>query len=84
MLMKFKVRRGCTFPSPLTRPSTKIPNGEEEFVMTSSVNGCSILPETQFVGTHLRVDSTRVLSVGVSSRLRKLPKRDQSLTSNHL
>ena len=28
--------------------------------------GCSILPEAKFVGTHMRVDSTQVLSVGSS------------------
>ena len=32
--------------------------------MTCSVDGCSILPVTQFVGTRLRVDITQVLSVG--------------------
>ena len=30
MLMKFKMRRGCTFPSPLTWPSTKKSNGTDE------------------------------------------------------
>ena len=28
------------------------------------MNGCNVLPETQFVGTRLRVDTTPVLSVG--------------------
>ena len=28
------------------------------------MDGCNVLPETQFVGTRLRVDTTRVLSVG--------------------
>ena len=28
------------------------------------MDGCNVLPETQFSGTHLRVDTTRVLSVG--------------------
>ena len=28
------------------------------------MDGCNVLPETQFVGTHLRVDTTRVLFVG--------------------
>ena len=32
--------------------------------MTKSMDGCYILPETQFVRTRLRVDTTRVLSVG--------------------
>ena len=32
--------------------------------MTDSIDGCNVLPETQFVGTRLRVDSTQVLSVG--------------------
>ena len=30
------------------------------------MDGCNVLPETQFVGTCLRVDTTRVLSVGCS------------------
>ena len=30
------------------------------------MDGCNVLPETQFVGTRLRVDTTRVLSVGVT------------------
>ena len=29
-----------------------------------SMDGCNVLPETQFVGIRLRVDTTRVLSVG--------------------
>ena len=28
------------------------------------MDGCNVLPETQFVGTCLRVDTTRVLYVG--------------------
>ena len=27
------------------------------------MDGCNVLPETQFVGTRLRMDTTRVLSV---------------------
>ena len=34
--------------------------------MTDSMDGCNVLPETKFVGTRLRVDTTRVLSVGGS------------------
>ena len=30
------------------------------------MDGCTVLPETQFVGTRLRMDTTRVLSVGGS------------------
>ena len=30
------------------------------------MDGCNVLPETQFAGTRLRVDTTRVLSVGCS------------------
>ena len=30
------------------------------------MDGCNVLPETKFVGTRLRVDTTRVLSVGGS------------------
>ena len=36
----------------------------EMFAMTGSVDGCRVLPETQVVGTRLRVDTTRVVSVG--------------------
>ena len=31
--------------------------------MTDSMDGCNVLPETQFIGTRLRVDITQVLSV---------------------
>ena len=64
MLTKLKVRRGCTVPSPLTWPSTKKSDGTKEFATTDSMDGCNVLPETQFVGTRLRVDTTRVLYVG--------------------
>ena len=64
MLTKLKVRRGCTVPSPLTCTSTKKSDGTKEFATTDSMDGCNVLPETQFVGTRLRVDTTRVLSVG--------------------
>ena len=30
------------------------------------MDGCNVLPETQFVGTRLRMDTTQVLSVGGS------------------
>ena len=30
------------------------------------MDGCNVLPETQFVGTRLRVDTTRAFSVGGS------------------
>ena len=30
------------------------------------MDGCNVLPDTQFVGTHLRVDTTQVLYVGGS------------------
>ena len=66
MLMKFRVRRGCTVPSPLTSLSTKKFDGTEESVTTSLMDGCSVLSETQFVGTHLHVDTAWVLSVGGS------------------
>ena len=60
MLKMFIVRRGCTVPNPLSWPSTKKSDGTEEFAMTGSVDGCSILPETKFVGTCLCVDTTEV------------------------
>ena len=66
MLNKLKVRRGCTVPSSLTWPSAKKSDGTEKFATTGSVDGCSILMETQFVGTHLSMDTTQALSVGGS------------------
>ena len=66
MPKKSKVRRGCKVPSPLTSPSTKKSDGTKEFVTTDSMDGCNVLPDTQFVGTRLRVDTTWVLSVGGS------------------
>ena len=65
VLRKFKVRRGCTVPSPLTWPSTKKSDGTEKLATTDSEDGFSVLPETKFVWTRLRVDTTRVLSAGV-------------------
>ena len=82
MPKKFKVRMGCTVPSPLTWPLTKKSDGTKEFAMTESMDGCNVLPETQFVGTRLRVDTTQVLSVGDSFPLGELPERGKSLTSN--
>ena len=58
-----KARRGSTVPSPTAWSSTKKSEGTKKFVMTGSVDGCSILSETQFVGTRLHVDTTQVLSV---------------------
>ena len=66
MLKKLKVIRGSTVSSPLTLQSTKKSDGTNEFMTTDSMDGCNVLPETQFVGNRLRVDTTRVLSVGVS------------------
>ena len=84
MLKKLKVRRGCTVPSQLTWPSTKKSDGTEKFVMIGSVDGCSVLSETQFVGTQLHVDTTWVLFAVVPFPLWELPARGQSLTSNRL
>ena len=58
--------KGGTVPSPLTWPSTNKSDGTKEFATTDSMDGCNVLPETQFVGTRLRVDTTRVLFVGGS------------------
>ena len=51
--------------SPLTWPSNQKSDCTEKFVMTGSVDGRSVLPETQFVGTRVHVDTTQVLPVGV-------------------
>ena len=56
--------RGVHSPRQLAWHSTMKFDGTEKFVMTGSVDGCIILPETQFVGTHLHVDTTRALAVG--------------------
>ena len=57
---KLRVRRECTFSSPLTGPSTKKSDGTKEFVTTGSVDRFNILMETKFVETRLGVDTTRV------------------------
>ena len=41
-------------------------DGIIEFATSDSMDGCSILPESQFVWTRLHVDTTRVLYVGGS------------------
>ena len=56
MQKKFKVRRGC----PLTWPSTKKSDGTKVFATTDSMDGCSVLPETQFVRTCMCMDATLV------------------------
>ena len=53
-------------PSPLTWPSSKRSGGTETSALTGSVDGCSVLPETEFVGTRLHKDKTQVLSVGTA------------------
>ena len=76
VLKKPKVRRGCTVSSSLTWPSTNKSDGIEKFATTGSVDGCSVLAETQFVWTRLRVDTTRVSFVGGFLSLRRLPEFD--------
>ena len=46
VLKKFKARRGCTGPNPLTSPSTKKSDGTERLETTGSVDGNSVQPET--------------------------------------
>ena len=59
------MRRGCTVPTQLpTWPSTKKSDGTEQFATAGSVDGCRVLQPTQFVGTHLYVSRTWVLSAG--------------------
>ena len=48
---------------PLSWPPTKKSDGTEESATTGKVDGCRVLPETQFFWSRLHVDSTRVLSV---------------------
>ena len=84
MLKKCNVRRGCSVPNPLTFPSTKNTDGTKTLAMTGSVDSCSVLSETLFVGTCLRVDTTRVLYVGGFIPLWELPEIGQSLTSYRL
>ena len=64
MMNMLKVRRGCTVTSLLTWPSTRKSDGTEKSMLTGSVNGCSVLPQTQLVGTHLGVDTTQISYVG--------------------
>ena len=75
---KLMVKRMCPIPSPLTWQSTKKTNGSNEFATTDSMDGL----ETTFVGTRLRVDTTRVFYVGVPIPLGRLPERGQRTTSN--
>ena len=79
MSKKIKVKSGCTFPSPVTWPSTKISDGTEELAITGSVDGCSVMPKIRFVGNGMRVDNTRVFVPSA-----KLSERGQSLMSNRL
>ena len=60
ILKMLRVRRWCTVTSPLTWPSTNKSVGAEELEMKGSVDGCSVLPETQFVRTCKHVDTTLV------------------------
>ena len=39
-------------------------DGTKELATTDTMDGCNVLPETQFVGTRLRVDTTYVFYVG--------------------
>ena len=57
--------KGVYSPSPLTWPFTKKSDGTQKLLTTGSVDGCSVLPETQLVGIRLRMDTTWVLYVGV-------------------
>ena len=59
MPKKLMVRRGCIFSSPLSWPSTKKSDDTEEWMVAAS-HRC-----LRF-GILLRVDTTRVLSVGGS------------------
>ena len=65
MLKKLKVRR-VHISQPNILSSSKNSDATGQLVMTDSVDGCSALPVTQFVRTHMRVDTTWVLCVGAS------------------
>ena len=82
MLKKLKLRIWVRSPSEQTWPSTKKSDGKEQFATTGSMDGCSILPETQIVGIRLSGDNTLVLSVGIPFSIGELPEKGQSLTSN--
>ena len=64
--------------------STKNSDDIEEFATTESIDCCSVLPETLFVGNSLCVDTTRVLSVGIPFPHEEHPETGQSLASNRL
>ena len=51
-------------------------DGTIEFATTDAMDGCSVLPVTQFVGTRLRVDTTQILSVGAAFPLGELHERE--------
>ena len=51
MLKMLKVRIGYIVPTSVTNPATKTFNGTEEIVTTASVDGCSVLSETQLSGS---------------------------------
>ena len=76
--------KGVHCPQPTNLTSTKKSDGTNESATTDSMDSCNVLPESQFIGTRLRVDTTRVLFVGVPFPLGELPERGQSLASNRL
>ena len=82
VLKKLRVRREYTVASSLSWPSTKKSDGTEVLATSGSVDGCSVLPKTMFVGIRLCVDTTQGLSVGGSFPLGELLDRGQSLTSS--
>ena len=61
--------KGCSFPCPLSWPSIEKSDGTEGFVMIGSVDGCSVLSESQFVEACLGMDTTQVLYVSLPSPL---------------
>ena len=59
VLKKHMVRRVAQSPVHYVGLPTKKSYGTEKFATNGSVDGCSVLTETQFVGTRLCVDTTR-------------------------
>ena len=51
MCLEVKSGKGVRSPLPANLLPSEKSDGTEEFVMTDSVDGCSVLSETHFVGT---------------------------------
>ena len=79
MLKKLKVKRGCTVP----RPSIEKSNGSKKLATTGSVDGCNMLPQTQFVEERPEFDikpplGAPLLAFTLCYRVKSFPQGDTS------